>query len=41
LKDGQAEAKALDYVPLPDNVVKQIQEHWSKELGSAWKTALR
>jgi phosphate transport system substrate-binding protein len=40
LKDGQTEAKALDYVPLPDSVVKQIEEHWSKELGSAWKSAL-
>ena len=40
LKDGQTQAKALDYVPLPDSVVKQIEEHWFKELGSAWKTAL-
>jgi phosphate transport system substrate-binding protein len=37
LKDGQPQAKALDYVPLPDTVIKQVEEHWSKELSSAWK----
>ena len=37
LKKGQAQAKALDYVPLPDDVIKQIEAHWAKEL--AWKTA--
>ncbi len=41
LKDGQAQAKALDYVPLPDNVVKQIEAAWAKEIPDAWKTALR
>jgi phosphate transport system substrate-binding protein len=39
LKKGQDQAKALDYVPLPDDVVKQIEDHWSKEIPSAWKTA--
>ncbi|MBS0247550.1 MAG: phosphate ABC transporter substrate-binding protein PstS [Proteobacteria bacterium] len=38
LKKGQAQAKALDYVPLPDDVIKQIEAHWAKEL--AWKTAM-
>jgi phosphate transport system substrate-binding protein len=37
LKDGQAEAKKLDYVPLPASVIKQVEEHWSKDLGDAWK----
>jgi phosphate transport system substrate-binding protein len=39
LKKGQAQAKALDYVPLPDDVIKLIEAHWSKELGDAWKVA--
>jgi phosphate transport system substrate-binding protein len=39
LKDGQAEAKKLDYVPLPASVVRQVEEHWSKSLGDAWKMA--
>ncbi len=29
LKHGQDEAKALDYVPMPDNVVQQIEAFWS------------
>ena len=37
LKKGQAQAKALDYVPLPDDVIKQIEAHWHNELGDAWK----
>jgi len=37
LKKGQAQAKALDYVPLPDDVIKQIEEHWTKEIPDAWK----
>jgi phosphate transport system substrate-binding protein len=41
LKNGQADAKALDYVPLPDPVIKQIEAHWAKELGGAWKTAAK
>jgi phosphate transport system substrate-binding protein len=32
LTKGQDEAKALDYVPLPDAVVKQVEQAWSKEL---------
>jgi phosphate transport system substrate-binding protein len=39
LKKGQAQAKALDYVPMPNDVIKQIEAHWGKELGGAWKTA--
>ena len=41
LKDGQAQAKALDYVPLPDPVVKQIEAAWAKEIPDAWKTAAK
>ena len=41
LKKGQAQAKALDYVPLPDDVIKQIEAHWAKELGNAWKMAAK
>ncbi|MDE2364617.1 MAG: phosphate ABC transporter substrate-binding protein PstS [Hyphomicrobiales bacterium] len=37
LKDGQAQAQQLDYVPLPGDVVKQIEAHWVKELPGAWK----
>jgi phosphate transport system substrate-binding protein len=33
-------AQALDYVPLPDNVIKQIESAWSTELGDALKTAV-
>ena len=32
LTKGQDQAKALDYVPLPDNVVKQIEDAWVKGL---------
>jgi phosphate transport system substrate-binding protein len=32
LKEGQALAKALDYVPLPANVVKQIEQSWADQL---------
>jgi phosphate transport system substrate-binding protein len=39
LKKGQAQAMALDYVPLPENVVKQIEAAWTKEIPDAWKTA--
>jgi phosphate transport system substrate-binding protein len=41
LKKGQDEAKALDYVPLPDDVVKQIEQHWAKELPNAWQLAAK
>jgi phosphate transport system substrate-binding protein len=37
LKDGQAQTKALDYIPLPESVVKQIEVEWSKQLGTAWQ----
>jgi phosphate transport system substrate-binding protein len=38
LRDGQKEARALDYVPLPDSVVKQIETSWTKSFGNdAWK----
>jgi len=39
LRDGQPDAKKLDYVPLPESVIKQIEAHWSKHLGDAWKMA--
>jgi phosphate transport system substrate-binding protein len=39
LTKGQAQAKALDYVPLPDELVKQIEQHWTTEIPAAWKTA--
>jgi len=32
LKSGQDDAKKLDYVPLPDNVVKQIEASWMQTL---------
>lgn len=32
LESGQAEAKALNYVPLPDPLVKQVQEYWAANL---------
>jgi phosphate transport system substrate-binding protein len=32
-------AKALEYVPLPDAVVKEIETYWSRELGGAWEMA--
>jgi phosphate transport system substrate-binding protein len=32
LRSGQEQAKALDYVPLPDAVVKQIEASWTKDL---------
>jgi phosphate transport system substrate-binding protein len=41
LKRGQDQAKALDYVPLPQDVVKQIEQHWTKEIPDAWKLAAR
>jgi phosphate transport system substrate-binding protein len=31
-KNGQASARELDYVPMPDNVVKLIEESWKAEL---------
>jgi phosphate transport system substrate-binding protein len=32
LKNGQADAEKLDYVPIPDSVVKQIEASWAKTL---------
>jgi phosphate transport system substrate-binding protein len=32
LKNGQEDARKLDYVPMPDSVVKQIEASWSKTL---------
>jgi phosphate transport system substrate-binding protein len=32
LKSGQSDAKALDYVPMPDSVVKQIEISWGQTL---------
>jgi phosphate transport system substrate-binding protein len=32
LKNGQDDAKKLDYVPMPESVVKQIEASWSKTL---------
>jgi phosphate transport system substrate-binding protein len=41
LKQGQAQAKALEYVPMPDTVVKQIEDSWTKNIPDAWKTAAK
>ena len=30
--NGDAQAKALDYVPLPDALVRQIEGYWSQNL---------
>ncbi len=30
--NGDAQAKSLDYVPLPDALVEQVQAYWAKEL---------
>jgi len=32
LKEGQGDARQLDYVPMPDGVVKQIEASWSQTL---------
>lgn len=32
LEKGQAQAKALDYVPLPDPLVKQIEAYWASTI---------
>ena len=31
-KNGQPAAESLDYVPMPDNVVKLIEESWAKDV---------
>jgi phosphate transport system substrate-binding protein len=40
LKNGQKMATELDYVPLPDALVKQINEAWHKEIKDASGKAL-
>lgn len=35
--DGDAMAKALDYVPMPDNVVKLVEESWKQVVDSSGK----
>jgi phosphate transport system substrate-binding protein len=30
--NGDAQAKSLDYVPLPDSLVKQVEAYWASEL---------
>jgi phosphate transport system substrate-binding protein len=37
LRHGQDDARALNYVPLPDSVVSLIEASWTKNLG--WKGA--
>jgi phosphate transport system substrate-binding protein len=34
-KNGDAMASDLDYVPMPDNVVKIIEQSWTKEIKGA------
>jgi phosphate transport system substrate-binding protein len=42
LKHGQPQAKALDYVPLPDAVIKQIEAAWAGEFGkSTWSVSMK
>jgi phosphate transport system substrate-binding protein len=31
-KNGDAMAESLDYVPMPDNVVKQVEDYWTKTI---------
>jgi len=31
-KNGDAQARQLDYVPLPDSLVRQIETYWSQNL---------
>jgi len=40
LRHGQDQATALDYVPIPDNVVSQIEASWAKDLKAADGSAL-
>ena len=41
LHKGQEQAKALDYVPMPDNVIKQIEASWAKNLpGQEWAMSM-
>ena len=34
LEDGQKEAESLDYVPLPEPLVKQIENYWQTEFST-------
>jgi phosphate transport system substrate-binding protein len=34
LENGQAQAESLDYVPLPPNVVQQIEAYWKVQFAS-------
>jgi len=37
LRDGKDAAEKLDYVPIPDSVISQIEMSWTKTLGAeAW-----
>ena len=40
LKNGQKMAAELDYVPLPDNVVKMIADEWRAQVKDAGGKAL-
>ena len=31
MENGQAQAQALDYVPLPPELVKQVEAYWASE----------
>ena len=35
LENGQKQAEALDYVPMPANVVQQVEAYWKTQF--AWK----
>ena len=42
LHHGQPQAEALGYVPMPDNVVKQIEAAWAKNLpGQQWAVSMK
>ena len=36
-KNGQETAKQKDYVPMPESVVKMVEETWSKDVTSGGK----
>ena len=42
LHHGQPQAEALGYVPMPDNVIKQIEAAWAKSLpGQEWAVSMK
>lgn len=42
LHHGQPQAEALGYVPMPENVVKQIEASWAKNLpGQEWAVSMK